>query len=60
MSSEPVKDHIVIKFLTHQLFMAKADNLTLVENYEIKRISVPAQIASQEDLETVNSIATSA
>ena len=60
VSQDPVKDHVSVQFTTNQLFMSKADNLTLVEGYKIERVQVPAQIPSKEELELVNSIASSA
>lgn len=59
VSSEPDKDHISVKFVTNKLFMSKADNLTLAENYTIENIMLPAQIP-EEDLKLVTTIANSA
>jgi hypothetical protein len=60
VSSEPDKDFVSVTVMIGQLFTAKSDNLTLKSDYFIKRITVPAQIPSDEEAENINKIANTA
>ena len=54
------KDSIEIRIVDHLHFLAKSDRTSIAQNYTLKNIKVPSQVLSDEDLQIMQQIASSA
>jgi hypothetical protein len=53
VSSYGSKDSLTVLILGNGMFLAKVDNFKLAVNYTISKVSVPPQVASEEDFKTI-------
>ena len=60
VSSYGSKDTLDVTFDANYLFSSVLDGFSLATNYTLERIEVPAQMASQEDYDAMQSLGSSA